>query len=209
MSNRVVKLFYPLRLHEACSKGLSVKTCKTAVCVDGDDIYKTVDKFRKEHFPVLNETVKTVEPSLKLSQIITLHNLSGIDEYEKIQQMKAKIDSGRDILAEDQIPNSKLVRTKKNETVLFDGHHTVLAYMIAGRQYLAQIPHLLIADNNGNGLSDREILVFFGRFSDFLSDKNWRRYRINWNHSPNGKLEPRRQTTLGDLREAIRQEGEI
>ena len=44
--------------------------------------------------------------------------------------MVKEIKSGNDILSPSGLPNIKLVKTEQSEWILFDGHHSLLSYMI-------------------------------------------------------------------------------
>lgn len=49
--------------------------------------------------------------------------------------MVKQIRTGKDILSPKGLPNIKLVKTEQSEWILFDGHHSLLAYIIAGKKY--------------------------------------------------------------------------
>ena len=51
---------------------------------------------------------------------------------DQIRTMVKQIKSGKEILSPRGLPNIKLVKTKQSEWILFDGHHSLLSYMIAG-----------------------------------------------------------------------------
>jgi hypothetical protein len=116
--------------------------------------------------------------------------------------MVKSINSGKDILSFSRFPNIKLVQTTRSEWVLFDGHHSLLSYMIAGRTYLHEVPHITIEDENGH-VNDKEILVFFGTHSKKLNNSNWRRYVVNWQASEERQLCKREQNNMGELLDAI------
>ncbi len=44
--------------------------------------------------------------------------------------MVKQIRSGKDIISPNGLPNIKLVKTEQTEWILFDGHHSLLAYII-------------------------------------------------------------------------------
>ena len=66
----------------------------------------------------------------------------------QIKTMIKKIKSGKPILSPKGLPNIKLVKTTQTEWILFDGHHSLLAYMITGKTFLHVIPHLIIENEN-------------------------------------------------------------
>ena len=75
----------------------------------------------------------------------------------------------------------------------------MLAYMISGRKYLDEIPHLVIEDDKNRFVTDKEIFVFFGKHSTKLKDKDWRKYVINWQIPKDNQLQPRIQKNMGEL----------
>ncbi|MHC4673575.1 MAG: hypothetical protein ACYTBZ_13915 [Planctomycetota bacterium] len=109
---------------------------------------------------------------------------------------------GGDVLRASGLPNVRVVVTPENETVLFDGHHTVMAYMATGCRYLDEVPHLVV--HNGKGrVADREILVFFGAHSNELTPSNWRDYVINWQAPADRQLCRRIQGSVGELFDSL------
>ena len=88
------------------------------------------------------------------------------------------------------------------EWILFDGHHSLLSYMIAGRTYLHEIPHLVIEDENCH-VNDKEILIFFGTHSKKLNNSNWRKYVINWQAPKDRQLCKREQNNMGEFLDSI------
>jgi len=164
-------------------------------------IYDTVDFFRKEMFPKTKKTNEQIEKyagQVLLRKIINLHNNNGIKNIPQITSMVNQIKSGKGIFFSPGVPNIKLVRTKNKEWVLFDGHHSMLAYMSLGRKYLSEIPHLIIQNKNGC-VKDNEILVFFGVHSKKLRALNWRDYVINWQLPEEKQLCRRVQENMGEL----------
>ncbi len=112
--------------------------------------------------------------------------------------MVIEINSGKDILSPNGLPNIKLVKTEQSEWILFDGHHSLLSYMIAGRLYLHEVPHFIIEDENGH-VNNKEIFVFFGFHSKKLNDSNWRKYVINWQAPKERQLCKREQNNMSEL----------
>lgn len=164
-------------------------------------IYDTVDFFRKEMF---SKTKKTsgqkvmAEKQVLLRKIINLHNASGIKNISQVTSMVHQIKSGKDILSDLGLPNIKLVRTRDKEWVLFDGHHSLLAYMASGKNYLSEVPHLIIQNKTGY-IKDSEILVFFGVYSKKLKALDWKKYAINWQLPAEEQLCKRIQENMGEL----------
>jgi hypothetical protein len=114
--------------------------------------------------------------------------------------MIQKIEQQKDILHPTELPNIKLVRTWKDERVLFDGHHTILAYMSVGRTYLDEVPHLVVANDGSGCVDDEEISIFYG---EHKIDGDWRKYCINWQAEKGEQLCWRIQKSMGELFESI------
>jgi hypothetical protein len=117
--------------------------------------------------------------------------------------MVKEIKSGTDILSPSGLPNIKLVKTDQSEWILFDGHHSLLSYLISKRTYLHEIPHLVVENENGH-VNNKEILVFFGMHSKKIDDSNWRKYVINWQAPKEGQLCKREQNNMGELLDSIK-----
>ncbi|MEF8799388.1 MAG: hypothetical protein V5A79_08240, partial [Candidatus Bipolaricaulota bacterium] len=166
MKSREVQLIFP----ESPSEKESPSGFKSYSCVikqkTGEDVYSLVERFRNEVFPAITGDDMREEShreNVSLSQIINLHNAGEIRQRStSISQMREKIESGEHVLMADDTPNIKLAKTSEGELVCFDGHHSTLAYMTAGRKYLREVPHLVVSDSTGGGLKDEEIHVFFG-----------------------------------------------
>ena len=165
-------------------------------------IYETVDFFEKNIFQTTKTTNKKITGQVQLREIINLHNNMGIKNTPQIIAMVQQIKSGKDILSPSGLPNIKLVKTEQNELVLFDGHHSLLAYMLTGRKYLNETPHLIVENENGY-VNDREIIVFFGKHSEKLKDLDWRRYVINWQAPEEKQLCKRIQKNMGELLDSL------
>jgi len=187
MAYKFVKLSFPIK------KSL-VEISVSKIFLKGT-IYDIVDFFRDEIFlkRKFKKTIRKIKNDILLGSIINLHDEEGVD-FGKIKKMFRQIKSGRDVLSDCGLPNVKLVKTKNNEWVLFDGHHSLLAYMKAGRNYLSQIPCLVI----DNEVSDNEINVFFGKHAAELKNKNWRNYVINWK-TKKKQLYKRKRKNLGEV----------
>jgi len=200
LNYRLVKLIHPYK-----SKDGNL-TCVSSLRVhlknNSKTIYDTVDQFEKELGSKIRKTIKEVKELVSLREIINLHNINGIKSMSQIRTMVKEIKSGKDILSPSGLPNIKLVKTEQSEWILFDGHHSLLFYMIAGRTYLHEVSHLVIEDENGH-VNDKEILIFFGTHSKKLNDSNWRKYVINWQAPKERQLCKREQDNMGDLLDSI------
>ncbi|RLI36724.1 hypothetical protein DRO66_05090 [Candidatus Bathyarchaeota archaeon] len=197
---RLVKLIYPRKSKDGNLTYIS--SFKVHFKKKSDTIYDTVEQFEKELGSKIKETIKEIKKPVLLRDIINLHNINGIKSINQIRTMVKKIKSGKDILSPSELPNIKLVKTQKSEWILFDGHHSLLSYMIAGRTHLHEIPYLVIEDEKGY-VNDKEILVFFGMHSIQLTDSNWKKYVINWQAPKERQLCKREQNNMGELLDSI------
>lgn len=172
--------------------------------IDRHSVLKISQK--KIHYTLSkNNNFQTEKPQrFSARNVINIHNKSGIRSISEMKQMIKMLKSGYELLSQDGIPNIKLVRTKNNELLLFDGHHMMLAYMLAGRKYLDEIPHLIVEDEKKVYVSDEEISAFFGEHSAKLKGKNWREYVINWQSKKENQLQPRIQNNMGELLDSLK-----
>jgi len=200
MDYRLVKLVHPLKSEDRNLTCVSI--LKVPLKNKGDTIYDTVDQFENELGSKIKEITEQAKELVSLRETVNLHNVDGIKSMNQIGTMVKKIKSGKDILSSSGLPNIKLVKTKQSEWILFDGHHSFLSYMVAGRTWLHEIPHLIVADRNGY-VSSKEILVFFGAHSKKLNDSNWRKYVINWQAPEERQLCKREQENMGELLDLI------
>ena len=197
---RLVKILYPRKSKDG--KLTYVSSFKVHFNNKNNTIYDTVDQCEKELGSTIKKTIKEVKEPVLLRKVINLHNVNGIKSMNQIRTMVKEIQSGKDILSPRGLPNIKLVKTLQSEWVLFDGHHSLLSYMIARRTYLHEIPHLVIEDENGH-VSDKEMLVFFGMHSKKVNGSNWRKYVINWQAPKARQLCKREQRNMGELFDSI------
>ena len=138
-----------------------------------------------------------------LQNVLNIHNDSGIKDLFQIRSMVTKIRSGEDIFTPEGLPNIKLVRINKNQWLLFDGHHSMLAYMHAGKKYLHEVAHLTVENEDTEYVSSDEISVFFGSHANKIRNREWRSYVINWQAPRNKQLCPRIQKNMGELYDAL------
>ena len=200
MNYRFVKLIYPVKSKDGNLTRIS--SLKVHLKNKNNSIYDTVDQFKNEIGSKIKKTIEEVKKLVLLREIINLHNSNGIESIDQIRTMVKQIKSGKEILSSRGLPNIKFVKTKYSEWVLFDGHHSLLSYMIAGRSYLHEIPHLIVENENGH-VNDKEILIFFGIHSKILNDSDWRKYVINWQAPKEGQLCKREQKNMGELFNSI------
>ena len=200
----IVKLVYPCRSSNKVIVRLSL--AQTPPSKTDMSVYDIVDWFRDEIFSGsdANSFDKEVEDRVLLRDIVNLHNNDGIREISQIKSMTQEIMSGGDIFSTEGLPNIKLVKTRSNDWILFDGHHSMLAYMLAGGKYLDEVPHLIVEDAQRIHVPDREIRVFFGKHKAELKSKNWREYVINWQAKDENQLQKRIQYDMGELLESLK-----
>ena len=136
-------------------------------------IYDIVNVFKEKFLTSkIKFSSKKIKNCVPLKEVINLHNIDGIKDIGQVKVMVKKIKSGKDIFNTDGLPNIKLVKTKDEKWVLFDGHHSMLAYMLSGKKYLSEISHLVVEDEKNEFVTDKEIFVFFGDHSSKLINKN-------------------------------------
>ena len=196
MSYRLVELIYPHKPKDGNVTRIS--SLKIHLKNKSNTIYDTVDQFENEIGSKTKKTIKEIKKLVLLREIINLHNIEGIKSINQIRILVKQIKSGKEILSPRGLPNIKLVKTKYSEWIVFDGHNSLLSYMIAGRTYLHEVPHLVIENESGY-VNDKEILIFFGLHSSKLHDSNWRNYVINWQSPRENQLCKREQNNMGEL----------
>ena len=204
MNYRIVKLIQPNSSSQ--SNLTTVSVYKIPFTKKDMTIYDTVNFFERQIFSKTKKTsegIEVAEEQVLLRKIINLHNNNGIKNIPQITSMINQIKSGKDILFSSGVPNIKLVRTRNKEWVLFDGHHSMLAYMVLGRKYLSEVPHLIIQNKTGC-VKDSEILVFFGVHSKKLRALDWRDYVINWQQPKEKQLCKRVQENMGELSDSFK-----
>ena len=166
-------------------------------------IYKSIEVFKKKSTPefIFKESVENII----LKNIINLHNKDGIQSLARIKSMIKDIKSGKEIFSSDGFPNIKLVKTEDNKWILFDGHHTLLVYMAIGKEFLHEVPHMIVKNKDNESVNSKEISVFFGEYADKVKE-NWRDYTINWQAEKEKQLCKRVQNNMEELFESIKDE---
>jgi hypothetical protein len=201
MQLKFIKLIYPGKLQ----KNDTVKVSTSIIPLHEPDtsIYDIVNYFEQNILLKIKMTEEQIKTKVQLRDIINLHNNTGIKDISQIKSMITKIKSKKDILHQSKLPNIKLVKTKDNDWVLFDGHHSMLAYMSLDRKYLNEIPHLIVENEHGYVL-DKDIFVFFGSNASELTESTWRDYVINWQAPKEKQLCKRIQNNMGELFDSLR-----
>jgi len=196
MQPKFIKLIYPGKLQK--NDIIKISTSKIQLTRLNMTINDIVDYFEQNIFLKIKMTEEQIKTKVQLRDIINLHNNTGIKDISQIKSMITKIKSKKDILHQSKLPNIKLVKTKDNDWVLFDGHHSMLAYMSLDRKYLHEIPHLIVENEHGY-VPDKDILVFFGPHASELTGSTWRDYVINWQAPKEKQLCKRIQNNMGEL----------
>ncbi len=181
---------------------MRVLTSQVPISAAGPTLYDAVDYFERVLFRGGFASLCRVAQRVPLRGIISLHNTEGIRDLRQIGEMLGQVLAGGDVLRASGLPNVSVVMTSENETVLFNGHHTVMAYMAAGCNYLDEVPHMVV-HNGGGCVADREILMFFGTHSKQLTPSDWRDYVIDWQASADGQLRRRIQLNAGELFDSL------
>lgn len=204
MSCRVVKLFFPGTVPSTVAVHESEIPSRP-----GATIYDTVHFFEHSIFPrirsgnsLLLYKKKRVSKGVLLRNVINLHNHDGIKSLTQIRSMIRQIRSGSHVLSPSGLPNIRLVRDSKGSWVLFDGHHSILAYMFSGKRYLHEVPHIIVENKGKRYATDKEISVFFGRHAGRLLD-GWKKYVINWQAPLEKQLCKRVQKNMGELLDTL------
>lgn len=158
--------------------------------------YVTIDELL-EHQESLDLKVEQILEPINISEIISIHNATGMRDLAQMQTMIEKVKRGDLVMNNNGLPNIKLVLAPDKRLLMFDGHHTALAYLLAGKNYLHETPYISMS-NSGVPLGTQEISYFFPEdFRDEVKE-NWLKYTVNW-QAPTEKAEIRIHNTLGDL----------
>ena len=203
--NRVVKIISPQNTLPSDPPAVSVFTYIIPITNSCSTIYDTVDSLKNKKFLITkgkNIQYHATE-HFSLCNVLNIHNDSGIKDLFQIRSMVTKIKSREGIFSSEGLPNIKLVRVNKNQWLLFDGHHSMLAYMHAGKKYLHEVAHLTVENEDMGSVSSNEISVFFGSHANKIRNREWRSYVINWQASINEQLCPRIQKNMGELYDAL------
>ncbi|MFC1585172.1 hypothetical protein ACFL5V_06480 [Fibrobacterota bacterium] len=109
------------------------------------------------------------------------------------------LKTGRELLNSDNIPNVRLAKDGSGRWVLFDGHHSLLAYLFTGKKNLHDIPHMIIVNEKTGHVSDEEIGAFFGEHAAGFANGEWFEHVINWQAPKSRQLRQRKQKNMGEL----------
>ncbi len=160
--------------------------------------YKMVEVARKNLAKAL-DSAKDIFGSRKIAEIIPIHNATGIRDPKQIKVMEAKIGKGEDVYEKDGLPNIKLIVTPDQGLLLFDGTHSMVAYFNQNKEFLREVPYLVLSGDDYSPVSSEEIAYFF---PDKFKDKvklYWREYVVNWQAGLNLQLEKREADSILEL----------
>jgi hypothetical protein len=201
--NKVLMFSYPIKNYN----NSHIQSGKFIINTNDREIsiYNAVSRFEKCILtePIIKTQKQRVYEKIELKNIINLHNHTGIRNYNQIKSMISDIKSNKEILQDNKIPNIKLVKDILGKWVLFDGHHSMLAYMQCGKTFLFDVPHLIVAHEDFDFVVDEQIHIFFGIHASRLKNKDWRHYVINWQEVEEKQLCYRLQKNMGELLDAI------
>lgn len=169
-------------------------------------IYDTVSIFEKEIFPSIGRRLKkkNIKQRFELSKVLNIHDADGIRDLYQVRKMAEDINTGRHILCFGT-PNIKLAESIDHQLLLFDGHHSALAYMACGKRYIEEVPYLMITDRHKGGIDNRDITVFFGEHARAMADFDWKEKVINWQADRDKQLCKRVQRNMGELFDALKE----
>jgi len=203
--NRIIKLILPKNTFPSDQHTICVTTYLVSITNSCSTIYDAVDllKNKKIVYAKREKIQHYAEEFIELRNVLNIHNDSGIKDLTQIQSMVRKIQSRKHIISAEGIPNIKLVKVNCNQWLLFDGHHSMLAYMHAGKKYLHEVAHLTVENEGVKNVADDDIAVFFGPHANKIRGKDWRSYVINWQAPRNKQLCPRIHKNMGELYDAL------
>ena len=160
-----------------------------------ESVYETVESFKNAG---VDYPEGEAEHRIPLKEVVNIHNVDGIESVERIMEMSERILAGEHLTEDSNVPNIKLVWTDAGKLLLFDGHHTMLAYMLSGRNYLHEVPHIIVENHGIVYVTPGEISVFYGEHAA-RSEGRWRRYVVNWMKPRGSQLDVRRERNMGEL----------
>lgn len=171
--------------------------------VQDDSPYQAVEKIKNKWRLVL-EKGESPFGKYKISEVLPIHNQTGIRDQSQIDRMRRSLTKGLNLLDRNELPNVKLVVAPDKKLLLFDGHHSLLTYFSHGKQLLQEVPYLVVSNSGLKPVSSGTISYFFPDEARDLVKKNWENYTVNW-HAQDGKLfEKRKVHSLKELSSAFR-----
>ena len=173
---------------------------------DLNTIYDTVSIFKKKIFPGIKRKLmkEKIEQRFELAKVLNIHNDDGIRDLHQVREMAQDIKSGRHILCFG-MPNIKVVKLIDHQLLLFDGHHSALAYMARAKRYIEEVPHLIIINKDKECVDNRDIAVFFGEHAKEMANFEWQEKVINWQAPKEKQVCKRLQRNMGELFDALKE----
>lgn len=199
---RIIEYIFPHKIKNKqfliyCQSRVPLKHKATSV-------YETVELYEKIFFGRIQKSIiKISSVRIPLGTLMNIHNEDGIKDIHQIIYLTSKIKKGENITEPSGMPNIKLARLKSKDILVFDGHHSLLAYMASGRIFLDEIPHIIVSGHKGF-LKSVDISVFWGYHAPKITARNWKSYVINWQKSGNKQLDLRIQRNMGELFDALK-----
>ena len=199
---RIVEYFSPSKIH-GCDCFLYSKS-QVPLNSKTTSVYETVETYEKLIFPrIQTQVIKVSKKRIPIRSLINIHDENGIKDIGQIKNFVPVIKSGGNIVKSDGLPNIKLARLRGNDFLVFDGHHSILAYMATGKIFIDEIPYIVVSGSRGY-LKNVEILVFWGHHAARIPVKNWRNFVINWQDSQN-QITIRTRRNMGELFDVIKE----
>ena len=198
-----IKLSYPGGMR----KSIIEKTAfvKIKITKDIEFIYNAIALFEDEFFKNIQNNLSRnrVEKWIELSKIRNIHDKDGIRDIRKVKRMLKSLDNRRHILSSSGMPNIKIFKARDNKLYIFDGHHSMLAYMMSGKKYLNEMPYLLFEKKDGGYILDDNFKNFFGKHLKYKRREKWGSYTVNWQAPRRKQLCTRAQSNMGELFKAV------
>lgn len=163
--------------------------------------YEAVDQAASSQ--VSRSSLQSDYVNTQIVDIISIHNPSGMRDAKQINNLTSSINDGHEIMHDSGLPNMKMVVTPDSRLLLFDGHHTALAYLKSGKKTLDEIPHTIISRPIFLPITAAEISYFFPleHRKEVLED--WLKFTVNWQAAAPHQVEQRAVTTIGELAVAL------
>lgn len=197
---RIVECQFPRQM----GNQMHVESCKSQVPVNNEsrNVYQTVQFYEQFVFPNIQTRLKKIVNRIHICSLINIHNEEGIKDVSLIIRLASKIQNGEKILEPGGLPNIKLARLRSKDLLVFDGHHSLLAYQASGKVFIHEVPHIIVTHSRGY-LENEEIMIFWGSHAPRIAAKNWRKFVVNWQKSGSEQLEERVQANMGELFDAL------
>lgn len=168
-------------------------------------IYEAIALFEDKYFKVLKDSLNRehIEKWVELKKVRNIHDHNGIKDKYKIKRMLNSLEDRRHILNRSGMPNIKVFKARDNKLYLFDGHHSMLAYMKMGKKHLNEVPHLLIERKDGGYICEEDFKTFFGRHLKHKRREKWGTYTVNWQATRSKQLCERAQKNMVELFQVV------